>query len=276
MENHSDREIRKSRLLLLCGILSSLWYAALNFIVPQFWETYDSASQTVSELSAVDAPTRLLWNLLAIPYTLLVMAFGWGIARSGADNRRLHIAGMLLIIYGALGMIWPFAPMHLRETLAAGGGTFSDTVHLTLGGISELLFFLSMGFAAAGLSPAFRIYSLATFIILAIFGILTAMDAPKVSANLPTPFIGVWERINIGVFLLWIIVLAVYSGRTTILFSISLPRHPLKWKAGNAADQQTRLTVKIKAVLLRITGQTPRLMTILLSLSCFSSPLYHH
>jgi hypothetical protein len=24
----------------------------------------------------------------------------------------------------------PFAPMHLRETLAAGGGTLSDTMHL--------------------------------------------------------------------------------------------------------------------------------------------------
>jgi len=30
-----------------------------------------------------------------------------------------------------------------------------------------------------------------------------------VQANLPTPWLGVWERINIGVYLVWIVVLAL-------------------------------------------------------------------
>ena len=30
----------------------------------------------------------------------------------------------------------------------------------------------------------------------------------RVGANLPTPPLGVWERINIGAFLLWVMVLA--------------------------------------------------------------------
>lgn len=30
-----------------------------------------------------------------------------------------------------------------------------------------------------------------------------------IDKNLPTPFIGIWERINIGAFMLWIIVLSV-------------------------------------------------------------------
>ena len=47
-----------------------------------------------------------------------------------------------------------------------------------------------------------------TIAILATCGVLTTMSAPNVSANLPTPWIGVWERINIGVFLLWVVVLA--------------------------------------------------------------------
>ena len=51
-------------------------------------------------------------------------------------------------------------------------------------------------------------YSLATLAILAAFGALTFLDAPRIAANLPTPWIGVWERINIGVFLLWVVVLA--------------------------------------------------------------------
>jgi len=43
------------------------------------WEGYSSASQTVSELSAIGAPTRSLWVPLGAVYTLLVTAFGWGV-----------------------------------------------------------------------------------------------------------------------------------------------------------------------------------------------------
>ena len=46
-------------------------------------------------------------------------------------------------------------------------------------------------------------------VVLVAFGALTFLDAPRVAANLPTPWIGVWERINIGVFLLWVVVLAI-------------------------------------------------------------------
>ena len=34
-------------------------------------------------------------------------------------------------------------------------------------------------------------------------------EAPRVGASQPTPLLGVWERINIGVFLVWIVVLAI-------------------------------------------------------------------
>jgi hypothetical protein len=34
-----------------------------------------------------------------------------------------------------------------------------------------------------------------------------------VDANLPTPSIGIWERINIGAWLLWVVVLALTLTR---------------------------------------------------------------
>jgi len=53
----------------------------------------------------------------------------------------------------------------------------------------------AIAFAAAGLGKRFRLYSIATLAILLAFGVLTGLDAPKLSTNLPTPLIGVWERI---------------------------------------------------------------------------------
>lgn len=199
--------VRKA--LLACGIIASLLYVVINIIVPMQWLAYDPASQTVSELSAVGAPTRILWIILSAPYTILMIAFALGILRSAAENRRMRITGILLVFYGAMGVLWPFAPMHLRETLATGGGTISDTLHITLGVVTELLFLSALILAATALGKKFRLFSFATLAALLVFGVLTFLDAPGIAANQPTPLIGVWERINIGVFLLWVIVLAI-------------------------------------------------------------------
>jgi hypothetical protein len=196
-------------LWLWCGLASSLLYAAMNLFIPRLWPGYDAASQTVSELSAVGAPTRPLWVVLGLFYTVLVMAFGWGVRAAAGDDRRLRIASVLIAVYGALGLVWPFAPMHLRETLAAGGGTATDTTHIALGIATEVLYLGALGFAAAALGRAFRVYSLSTLVVLFAFAVPVFRDAPRVGANQATPLIGVWERLNIGVFLLWVMVLAI-------------------------------------------------------------------
>lgn len=206
-----EQYLRKA--LLLCGIISSLLYVAINIIVPMQWETYDVASQAPSELSAIGAPTRTLWSVLATPYTFLILAFAWGVLKSAGGSRNLRIAGGLLMAYGALGLLWPFAPMHLRETLAAGGGTLSDTMHIALAAVTVILYLLALGFAAGALGKHFRLYSIATFVMVLVFGALTFLEAPGMAKNEPTPLIGVWERINIGVFLIWVVALAVMLWR---------------------------------------------------------------
>jgi len=203
--------------LLVCGILSSMLYAVMLGAIGS--EGYSRISQTPSELTAIGAPTRSLWMLLGAVYTVLVTAFGWGVWKSAGRDRALRIVGALLVAYGSLGLLWPFAPMHQREVLAAGGGTLSDTLHLVLASATVLLMFAEMGFAARAFGKRFRLYSIASIVVLVAFGALTFWDAPRVQANLPTPWIGLWERINISVFLLWVVVLGTVllrggSGRS--------------------------------------------------------------
>lgn len=198
----------RTRYLLACGILSSVMYAAMNVFIAMQWDDYSSRTMTVSELSAVGAPTRALWVAWGFVYTLLTAAFGWGV-RAAAVNSRLRIAGGFLVAYGITGLAWPLFPMHLREVLAAGGGTWSDTMHIAFTSFTVLLMLLAMGFGAAALGKHFRIWSIITIIVLAVFGGLTSAEAPNIDVNGPTPWIGVYERINIGVFLVWVIVLAV-------------------------------------------------------------------
>ena len=193
--------------LLLCGITSTCLYAAMTLFIPFLWPAYSSFSQTISELSAIGTPTRPVWVPLGILYTLLAAAFGVGVWRSSDDNRALRIAGSLLVINGIVGLGW--LPMHQREMLAAGGGTLTDTMHIVWSVITSVLMVSEITFGGIALEGPFRFYSFATIVVLTFFGTLTFLDAPDVGANLPTPWLGVWERVNVLGYMVWVATLAV-------------------------------------------------------------------
>lgn len=189
--------------LLVCGILASLLYIAMNAFIPTLWTGYSMTAQAISELSAIGAPTRGVWVPLGFLYTALVAAFGCGIWITAGDRRALRIAGALVVFQGVFGLFWP--PMHLR----GGPFTLTDTLHIVWTAVTLLLMLVVMGLAAAAFGKRFRLYTIATVAIWFVFGTLTSLDGPRVAANLPTPLMGLWERINAGAYLLWVIVLSL-------------------------------------------------------------------
>jgi hypothetical protein len=153
---------------------------------------------------------------------LLYVAFGWSVWKS-AGTRALRHAGGAIVVAAVIGIFWP--PMHLREVLAAGGGTLSDRLHIVWTGINAVLTMLAILFASTAFGRGFRVYSMATLGIVLGAGIVTSFDAPLLQANLPTPWMGVWERINIGAWLLWIAVLSVMLSRRVPRRSIRAAEH---------------------------------------------------
>jgi hypothetical protein len=81
-------------------------------------------------------------------------------------------------------------------------------MHKALAMVTVFFMLIAIGFGATAFGKRFRVYSIATLLILLVFGALAGLDAPRIEANLPTPWVGVTERVNIGVFLLWVGVLA--------------------------------------------------------------------
>jgi hypothetical protein len=215
-----SNSVRKT--LLLCGLVSSLLYGAMNAFIPMLWDSYSSFSQTISELSAVDAPTRPVWFPLGVLYTWLVAAFGVGVWQSAQRNRPLRVLGALLLANGVIGLGW--LPMHQRAVLAAGGSTLSDTMHIVWAIITTVLMLSAIGFGAAAFGKRFRIYSIATLVVLAVFGTLTFWGASGVSANVPTPWLGVWERINVLGYMLWVAVLSVTLLRHRAAMPSQMPQ----------------------------------------------------
>ena len=192
-----------AKILLICGMLSSLLYVLMNIFVPMGFEGYSIPSQTVSELSAIDAPTRTLWVWLAVLYIFLFAAFGWGVRKSADGNRSLRIVAGLIMVYVLIKLYWP--PMHLRGNKPG----LTDTLHIIWAMTTLLLMMFIMGFGAAALGKGFRFFTIVTFVVFITFGVLIGMEAPGIPRNLPTPHIGTWERINIGAYMLWVIVFAI-------------------------------------------------------------------
>jgi hypothetical protein len=119
--------------------------------------------------------------------------------------------GALLMAHTVFGQFWP--PMHQRAVLAAGGDTLTDTLHLVWAAITGVFFMLIVGFGAVALGKRFRVYSIATIVIVLACGAVTGTYASRLQADLPTPGVGVWERISIAMFMAWIVVLATALWR---------------------------------------------------------------
>jgi hypothetical protein len=197
------------KVLLGCGIASSLLYVAVTILGAMQWQGYSWTSQSISELFALDAPSRSLVATAFLAYGVLVIAFGWGVWMAAGANRALRIAGGLLIGYGVVGVPGPlFFSMHTMVR-GAPGGAQRDILHIILTAVLVLLILLSIGFGAAAFGKGFRLYSIGTLTLVVVFGALAGVQGGRMAANQPTPGMGIEERINIFGFLLWVVVLAI-------------------------------------------------------------------
>lgn len=197
----------KKNLFLYCGILSSILYIFTDLTAVNLWKNYQYSSQTVSELFAIDAPVRTFVIICFIIYAFLIYAFGTGVWLVAEQKKILKVAAVLIIgkeILGLAGTL--FFPIHLRGV----AGNYSDIMHgiVTAAGVF-LFMFPAMIAGAVAFKGSFRIYSVITMTLFIVFGILAGLMQPKYAANLPTPMMGIFERINIYGYMLWIVIFAI-------------------------------------------------------------------
>jgi hypothetical membrane protein len=195
------------KVLLACGIVSSLLYVITNVVGAMRWEGYSSTSQAISELFAIGAPSTPLVVPLLIVYTMLLYTFGVGVWRSAGGKRALRVAAVLIIGKEVFGLVATVVtPMHMRGAEA----TLTDTLHATFTMVGVFLCMLpAMAFGATAFGKQFRFYTIGTIVVFVLCGVWAFLDAPQIGANLATPWLGVQERINAYSYMLWIAVLSI-------------------------------------------------------------------
>jgi hypothetical protein len=204
------------RALLACGVGYSLLYVVDNDVLAASrYEGYSRRSQAVSELSAKGAPTRRFLAAMLPLSAALMTAFGIGVSKSAGGSRALRVTGGLLVAGGPMSVAWLPFPMSSRADIQRGAGAGNDVGHVVLSGATGLLVLSQMGSAAAAFGTRFRLYSLASAATVLLFtGVLTGREAANLAKGEPTPWMGLYERIGLGAWLLWIAMLAINLLRT--------------------------------------------------------------
>ena len=196
-----------TRLLLACGIAGALLFVAMDWIA-SFWlyPGYDFTSQQVSELSAIGAPSRNTWMALGFPHAALTFAFAYGVWRASAGRWSLAITAALLALFALNSFLWGWvAPMHMRGVAF----TATDTLHIVFTVVAVVLM---VGFMTIGARPfgrRLRWFSGLTVAAMLICGGIVGTQVPAIAQGLPTPWMGLVERVSVYAPSLWMAVLAM-------------------------------------------------------------------
>jgi preprotein translocase subunit SecG len=97
------------------------------------------------------------------------------------------------------------APMHQRTVEASA----TDVAHIIVTAVLVISIMLFIGLGAGVAGARFRLYSILSNVVIIAFGAWTGTQAPRLAAHLPTPFLGLIERVNIYACMLWIAVYAM-------------------------------------------------------------------
>jgi uncharacterized protein DUF998 len=199
------------QVLLGCGIVAPAWWVAMDVLGSLRYEGYSYIDQTISELSAEGAPTRIFMLVLSlIPYVVLMIGFGLGVWRAAGGSRAGRVTGALLVggaVWGGVGGL--AFPMATREVIAAGQETLRNQLHAWYGIGMPLLAALAIGFGSQLFGKRFQYFSYATILAMLVCGLLMGLQTSAMTANQPTPWMGVEERITAYAEMLWFVVLAI-------------------------------------------------------------------
>lgn len=188
------------KFFIICGIIAPVVWVATDLAAGFLYPGYDFNSQAISELFAIGAPMVWLVVPLFTIYDILVLAFAWGIWKMAAGRRLLRAIALLLVGNAVNGLVlWNIFPMHMR----GAAPTFTDLMHVILGAVGPVFALAAIVLGAIIWRNWFRFFSVAVILALLGFAVLSFSQAPKLAANLPTPWLGLAERLSTDVYLFW-------------------------------------------------------------------------
>jgi hypothetical membrane protein len=186
------------------GIIGPIIYILAVIIGGLLRNDYSFLYNTISELTIANAPNLILMSILFGIYNFSLLIFGIGAFKDNKidNNRKYKAATLLLAIIGVLGLLLLFFPQDPRNAAV----TFQGTMHIAIAGITSLLTLISVlligiNFRKVGEMKSFAVYSFISFVVILVSG-----GAAAISVATNSAYGGLFERVTIFVFMIWVIV----------------------------------------------------------------------
>jgi len=195
------------RILLLCGALAALAYAAHVVVGGLLWDGYSHLMQPISDLTATGVPDRVPLGIILYAYSLFALVFGvvmLGRFR-GLGLKMAAWGAALYIVMQLVSLSYSFFP----EDLPGSAVTFLGTMHLVVTGIIVPFTIGAPIVTGLGMRKAARLALAGWFSVACGILILFAGGASALFFARKLPYFGLVERINIGTLQTWTFVLSV-------------------------------------------------------------------
>jgi hypothetical protein len=127
--------------LLACGIAVAVVQIAGDVVAAACYAGYSYVNQSVSELSAIGAPTRSFLVVVGVLYDAFVVAFAVGVWKAAGRMRAMSITAVLLAVFALNGLVWAFFPMQQRGSNMAA----TDIGHIVGGAVATQASRISQG-----------------------------------------------------------------------------------------------------------------------------------
>lgn len=194
------------KVLIYCGIAAPVLYVATAIIGAALRPNYSHIVNAISELLSNGAPNKAVLDIVFNIYNALLLAFAIGAFLVLKNSPRISRVAMgILIGIQVLSFSWGFFPM---DPLGAEA-TFAGTMHNVLGGIVAFATIIMPLLTGLGFryTDDFKRYATFSFIASAI--IFVSGLTGVILAGQGYLVFGLFERITIGTYEVWIFVTAL-------------------------------------------------------------------
>jgi len=214
--------------LIYCGIVAPVLYVITAIVGAALHHDYSHIVNAISELISNGAPNKAILDIIFNIYNALLLAFAIGayIALKNAP-RLCRVAMGIFIAIQVLSFSWGFFPMDPLGTET----TFAGNMHNILGGIVALATIIMPLLMGLGLRQmdGFQSYAGYAFITSAI--IFVSGLTGVILAGQGIHVFGLFERITIGSYEVWIFVTALRLLKTEMINTNEPCRRWLEYRA---------------------------------------------
>ena len=185
------------KLFWYSGIAAILVYVFATILGGLYYPHYSHTSQAISELVGINAPTRTILNPIYVFYNLLLITFAYGIYSEWRD-RQTKIGAFLLFVLAVASILMWWFPMDPKD------GSLSQTgvIHIMLAAVealSTVLASLLFGFGLRKRMPFLSAVSYSVGLMILLIGPVAGGSAARHHL-----YMGLFERVTIGLFLGWV------------------------------------------------------------------------